>query len=137
MIVVDTNVLAYLYLSSERTHQSEQALLKDPYWIAPILWRSEFRNILAHCTQRGILKIEDALTIMQEAETFMYGAEYEVTSIQVLSLAISSGCSAYDCEFVALAQDLKISLITVDKKVLRSFPGTAVELESFISNRPK
>ncbi len=41
MIVVDTHIIGYLYLSSERTEQAEQALLKDAAWVAPLLWRSE------------------------------------------------------------------------------------------------
>ncbi|MGK7895136.1 MAG: VapC toxin family PIN domain ribonuclease, partial [Xenococcus sp. (in: cyanobacteria)] len=47
MIVADTNVIAYLFLQGERTEQAETLLLFDSEWIAPYLWRSEFRNILA------------------------------------------------------------------------------------------
>jgi hypothetical protein len=39
MIVVDTNIIGYLYLTSDRSAQSEQALIKDPHWVAPLLWR--------------------------------------------------------------------------------------------------
>jgi len=47
MIVVDTNIIGYLYLTSDRSAQAEQALLKDPAWAAPLPWRSELRNVLA------------------------------------------------------------------------------------------
>jgi hypothetical protein len=47
MIIVDTNIIGYLYLTSDHSPQAEKALLKDPFWSAPILWRSEFRNVLA------------------------------------------------------------------------------------------
>ena len=40
MIVVDTNIIAYLYLESGRSSQVEQALKKDTDWAAPLLWRS-------------------------------------------------------------------------------------------------
>jgi len=46
MIVVDTNVIAYFWLPGEYTTFAERALNKDNEWAAPILWRSEFRNIL-------------------------------------------------------------------------------------------
>lgn len=45
MIVVDTNVIVYLYMTGDYSAQAEQALLKDPLWVAPPLWRSEFRNV--------------------------------------------------------------------------------------------
>ena len=131
MIVVDTNLIGYLYLTSDRSVQAEQALQKDPLWSAPLLWRSEFRNVLAFYIRRKLLRLEDAQQIMDEAMHLMQGREYEVTSYQVLSLAASSACSAYDCEFVALAQDLGAPLITVDKQILASFPEVAVSLDQY------
>ena len=68
---------------------------------------------------------------MEEAETLMRGAEYEVVSSRVLSLAADSQCSAYDCEFVALAQELGLPLITSDAKILSEFPSIAVSPQDF------
>ena len=132
MIVVDPNIIAYLYLESGRSMQSEQALRKDPQWAAPLLWRSELRNVLALYLRKDILTLEDIQRIMREAALLMKGREYEVTSLQVLKLVASSSCSAYDCEFVALAKDLGTPLVTVDKKILREFPQIAVSLDGFI-----
>ena len=133
MIVVDTNILAYLYLQGEHTKQTEKALIKDPEWVAPILWRSEFRNVLAYYTRSKILKLDESLRIMNEAEILMSGGEYDISSIEVLSLAELSGCSAYDCEFIALATDLKVPLVTSDSKILNAFKGTAISLQEFTS----
>jgi predicted nucleic acid-binding protein len=131
MIVVDTNVIAYLYLTGEYSPLSEKALRKDPDWTAPLLWRSEFRNVLASYLRKRILSLEEANRIMEEASMLMHDGEYEVTSLQVLSLASTSACSAYDCEFIALAQDLQAPLVTVDKQILRAFTGTAVSLDVY------
>ena len=132
MIVVDMNVIAYLYLEGERSSQVEQLLEKDSLWAAPVLWRSEFRNVLALYIRKKFLSLEQANQIMREAMLLMQGREYEIVSIQVLELVASSNCSAYDCEFVALAEDLKTSLVTVDKKTLKEFPQIAVSLDDFI-----
>lgn len=123
MIVVDTNVLAYLWLPGDRTQAAERLLKRDPDWNAPLLWRSEFRNVLAGCLRRGDLSLETALQIADGAERQMNGREFAVPSAQVLARAHESDCSAYDCEFVALADELGVSLITSDDKLLKSFPG--------------
>ena len=132
MIVVDTNIIGYLYLSCERSIQAERALLKDAEWVAPLLWRSELRNVLALYVRRNILSLTDAIRIIDEATALMQGGEYEVSSYQVLQLAEESGCSTYDCEFVALAHDLGVLLVTVDKQIVKHFPGSATALEMFI-----
>lgn len=129
MIVVDTNILAYLYLPGDFTVQAEQLLVDDPDWVAPVLWRSEFRNILAGYFRRGALSFDQTYALQLEAENLLQGREYEVDSLDVLELVKSSDCSAYDCEFVALAKKLGVQLATMDKKVLRNFPGRAVSLE--------
>ncbi len=131
MIVVDTNVIGYLYLASERSAQAERALLLDPEWVAPVLWRSEFRNVLALYIRKGLLSLESALRIMEEATALMRGGEYEVASHQVLALVRESTCSAYDCEFVALARDLGVPLVTVDRRILEQFPDDAISLDEY------
>ena len=131
MIVVDTKLLAYLYLRSEYSERADEAFLKDPNWVAPLLWRSEFLNVLTACLRRGIVNFELAIEIMGEAELLMEGGEYSVGSLDVLKLAAQSRCSAYDCEFVALARELNIPLVTTDKQILSDFPETAVGLDAF------
>ncbi len=134
MIVVDTNIIGYLYLSSKRSEQAEKALLKDAEWAAPILWRSEFRNVLAQYIRKGILSFEDAVRIIDEATRLMEGMEYEVASMDVLQLAKESACSAYDCEFVALAREMNVSLVTVDRQILQEFPTDAISLDEFVGD---
>jgi len=42
MIIVDTNILIYLYIQGEHTPSVESLVQLDCTWAAPILWRSEF-----------------------------------------------------------------------------------------------
>jgi predicted nucleic acid-binding protein len=137
MIVVDSNIIGYLYLTGPRQEQVKQLLREDAQWAAPHLWRSEFRNTLALYIRKRILSLDRAQEIMDEALRLMAGREYEVVSSQVLSLAASSSCSAYDCEFVALAQELGVPLVTVDKQVLEQFPRVAVSPEEYLASGHK
>jgi predicted nucleic acid-binding protein len=122
-----------MYLESERSPLAEKALIKHPHWAAPLLWRSEMRSVLALYIRRKFIALEDAVRIMDEAMTLMSNSEYEVASSRVLSLVSRSDCSAYDCEFVALAQDLGVPLVTVDKQILDQFPDNAVSLEEYVA----
>jgi predicted nucleic acid-binding protein len=128
VIVVDTNVVAYLYLPGDYTAHAEALLERDPDWAAPILWRSELRNILAGYMRRGTLTFEQARDLQSEAESLLAGNEHEVDSKRVLELVRDSDCSAYDCEFVALALRLDTKLVTMDAKLLKAFPKRAVSL---------
>jgi len=131
MIVVDTNIIGYLFLSSEQSLLAERALKKDNEWAAPILWRSELRKVLAFYMHKHLIELEDAQQIMNGALELLRGREYEVSSYEVLRLVSESKCSAYDCEFIAAANDLKAPLVTVDKELLREFPEVAVSLTTF------
>jgi len=125
LIVVDTNVLAYLLLPGPKTSLAEALLLDHPQWAAPPLWRSEWRNVLATYLRRDLLNLPAALALMEKAEAILSAHEQSVSSEQVLALASSSRCSAYDCEFVAAAQQLGVPLVTEDQKILSAFPVEA------------
>lgn len=132
MIVVDTNTIAYLYLPTEYTADVESLLDEDSEWIAPALWRSEFRNILALYIRKNLLDFNTACEMQAQAETLLANNEYQVDSSSVLKLTTDSGCSAYDCEFIALAKSLNLKLITADKKLLNTFPSIAFTAKNFV-----
>ena len=132
MIVADTNLLIYLYITGQRTGEAEAVLRKDPAWAAPLLWRSEFRNTLIGLERHQEIRLDDVRIIVAEAEQWMAGREYSVVSQQVIQLAKESGCSAYDCEFVSLAMDLGVPMVTADRQVLRSFPNVAITPKHFV-----
>lgn len=132
MIVVDTNTIAYFYLNTDKSKQAEAVNARDPDWVVPVLWKSEFRNVLTLYMRRELLSLEDVLAIAQQTEAEMSVREFAVATSLVLELAAQSSCSAYDCEFVALAQELAVPLVTADKRVLSAFPAIAVSLENFV-----
>jgi predicted nucleic acid-binding protein len=135
VIVVDTNVIAYLFLGGDRTPSARAVYKRDAHWAAPLLWRSEFRNVLATYLRQEMLTLDLALAFMTEAETLMQGEEYQVDSICVVRLLHDSKCSAYDCEFVVLAEQLNVSLVTSDARILKAFPETAISIEAYGSKQ--
>ncbi len=132
MIVADTNIVSYLFLPTNYSEQASQLFQVDPDWAAPELWRSEFRNVLALYLRQNILSLTEVLTLQDEAESLMAEREFTMPSVAVMNLVASSTCSAYDCEFVALARQLSVKLVTQDKKLLREFPETAICIDAFL-----
>lgn len=132
MIVADTNLIAYLWIPGEHTAEAERLVRREPEWAAPLLWRSEFRNILTGCVRAGNLPLELSMQLAEEAERFVMGREYAVPSAKVLAAAASSGCSACDCEFAVLAEDLGLRLVTTDRQILKAFPKRAVSIRQFL-----
>jgi predicted nucleic acid-binding protein len=122
VIVVDTNILAYHCLPGPRNRDTEQLLQFDPEWTAPVLWRSEFRNLLCGYLRRGEMDIEKAREVITDATDSLKGGEHTVSDHAVLALVAQSRCTAYDCEFAALAEALGTVLVTEDKALLTAFP---------------
>jgi len=131
MIVVDNDVISYFWLEAGRTEAARKTRVRDADWHAPRLWRSEFRNVLSlHVAHRG-LPLTDAQQIAERVEADMDGRTYAVSSADVLRLADEAGHPTYDPEYVALAQELNVPLVTGDETVADQFPETAVLLEDF------
>lgn len=135
MIVADANLLLYLSVESDLTPLAEAVLDHDPEWVAPVLWRSEVRNGLVKYVHHGLMGIESVMVSWHMAEEAIGGREYAVDARKVLELAALSKCSAYDCEYIALAQELGVPLVTADKQLLKTFPKIAMPLEKFVKKK--
>ena len=135
MIVVGTNIIVHLVVSGEESAAAQAALRKDPDWAAPFLWRIEFCNVQLLYLRRRLLTSNDALNNLEHAQQLLKGREYLPSPKAVLNLAAAGNCTAYDCEFVALAQDLGVKLVTLDRQIPAHFPETAVGLVRFIGER--
>lgn len=133
MIVADTNLLVSLFLPSQDTAAAEQLLQEDSQWAAPLLWRSEFRNVLALYVRKELLSFEQAYATQIEAERLVKPNEFELDSFYVLKVTASSTLSAYDAEFVALAEQLRVYLATLDNKILSQFPEIACSPQNLVS----
>lgn len=133
MIVADVNLVAYLLLGGPEQTLAERVLQRDPVWAAPLLWRSEFRNVLAAFMRQRDLSVTDAWRAHGLADQLLAGQEFAVPGERVLHLVASSNCSAYDCEYVALAEELGVPLVTADRQLLRAFADRAISPKDFVA----
>jgi len=133
VIVVDTNVITYLWVPCAETPLAERLAALDEQWCAPLLWRSEFRNVLVGFARRGLITFDGARRTADDAESQLRDREYSVPSDAVIRMTASSPCSAYDCEFVVLAQTLGVPLVTADRQVIKAFPSIAHPLSRYVS----
>ena len=134
MIVVDTNIICLRWLPTAETDRAEALLEREPHWSTAMLWRWEFRNALAGYVRRGALTTAAAITICARAEFTMAQDEFCARPSNVFDLVAHSSCTAYDCEFVAVARERGIRLVTADREILREFPHIAVSLGDFLSS---
>ncbi len=132
MIVADTNLLAYLHLPGTKSEVADDVLVKDPDWVSTPLWASEFRNILFAFVRTQGMPPDLARAHWQDAQTQMAGHVLIPDPEHILAKADSTSLSAYDAEYVALAEALGVRLVTSDKEILRHARGVACSPEAFV-----
>ena len=125
MIVVDTNVIAYLPIRGERSAAMDRLQQLDSEWVAPRLWLDEFLNVLCTHERTGALAPEQSVELLEDAVALMRDASYDMPPERVLTVARQTGCRAYDSQYIALAQDLGLKLYTCDRQVISKCPGVA------------
>ena len=131
MIVADTNLISYLLIEGDQTEAARMVWAEDSSWVMPPLWRSEFLNVLAVAFHAGVLSEDQALLAWRRAKALLGAGEVEPNGERVLQLAMERDVSAYDAQFLAVADDLGIRLVTADKRLLRRCVDIAVSIEEF------
>jgi predicted nucleic acid-binding protein len=127
VIVVDTNVISYFLIRGERTEKIERLYENDSDWIAPRLWIDEFLNVLATYERSDKLPSHEIAPILSDALELMDGCTFEIPPDRILSVARRTKCSAYDSQYIALAEDRGLKFYTCDQRVLRACPDIARE----------
>ncbi|MFQ5614671.1 MAG: type II toxin-antitoxin system VapC family toxin [Anaerolineae bacterium] len=131
MIVVDTNVIAYLMIEGEKTEQAQRTFSRDSNWVLPRLWRHEFLNVLATFVRHGGTEVDEAVTIWQRSLGLFASGERGVDMVSTLRLAAQHNISAYDAQYAVLAMELGLAYVTEDKQLLKTFPELALSMQSF------
>ncbi len=133
MIVLDTNILAAIWIPCEKTEIARTCILSDEDWVVPSLWRSEFISVLTKYFKVKQLNKALFINLFNDVSAIVEPREINAPNDFIFECIQSSACSSYDCEFIALAKHLNAKLLTWDKKVLAEFPDVAMKPEDFIT----
>ena len=132
MIVVDTNVLAYLLIEGDRTADAQALRLADPDWRSDPFLLVEFSNLLATQVKSGALSAAQAETLLGVAGQQI--AEWiEVSHPEVLAVAVVRQISAYDARFIACAQQVGLPLVTEDARLRAATPGLSMSMAEAVA----
>jgi predicted nucleic acid-binding protein len=83
------------------------------------------------------VEVDQCLLIMKTLERRYRHSKRAPRSEPVLKQVRISRCSAYDCEYAALAYDLNIPLITEDRGLLEAFPDIACDMRALAISSPR
>jgi predicted nucleic acid-binding protein len=133
VIVVDTQLSVYFTIPVRESELARAVFERDAEWAAPLLWRSEFRNAMLGYVRSGRATTADALAAWEIASANLYGREHDVPTANILGLGSVNRITAYDLEFVVLASQLQVPLVTFDKELLEQFRNVAVHPSQFLT----
>jgi predicted nucleic acid-binding protein len=134
MIVVDVNVVAYYFIEGEKTALARDLMAREPDWRLPPLWRHEYLNVLATYARQGGASLEEARTLWRRALELLGTREEATDAEAALGIASAHPVSAYDGQYVALAQRLQASFVTEDRRLLKAFPSIARTMQAFLAS---
>ena len=126
MVVVDTNVLAYLLIEGDRTDDAQALLKCDPDWRSEEFLMIEFSNVLATYQRKGALSAATARNLLTAAPQFvsLVSTPHDIA----LVVAAEFNVSAYDARFLAVARQLGAPLITEDLRLRTAAPALTASL---------
>jgi predicted nucleic acid-binding protein len=131
VIVADTNLVAYFLVPNVATPHAERVRAREKSWAVPALFRHELLNVLGGYIRQGVMHRDRAARLYRRGLHVVDVRREEPDPLAVFQMAKDSGCSTYDLEFVWLARELNVPLVTSDRQVVKAFPDVAVPLEQF------
>jgi predicted nucleic acid-binding protein len=127
MVVVDTNVVAYLLIEGDRTKQAQALFARDADWRSDAFLLIEFSNVLATYVRSGGLSRTQAESLLAEVGTRVRTTA-NVAHSRALRVAEQYAVSVYDARFLAAAQSLGGKLVTEDAKLRAAAPALTQSL---------
>jgi len=128
VLLVDTNIVAYLLIDGDHTEAAQELRRRDPDWRSEAFLLVEFTNLLASSIATKRMSNKLAEDILSEAITLLDGKLVRIPHPSVLPIAVRYRVTAYDARFLALAFRLGSRLVTQDAKLCSAAPALTQSL---------
>ena len=132
MIVADANLIIYRHVDGPLTSLAAACRSRDPDWRTTALWRYEFTSALVKMVRGRILDEGGASAALAAAGADMAGREMDVPQDRAMRVALASGVSAYDAQYLALAEILGVPCVTADASLARKAPALSIRIEDYV-----
>jgi predicted nucleic acid-binding protein len=134
MFVVDTNIIAALYIRGRYSDAVKQLHGRDRVWRTDPFALIEFSNILASYERARYLTKAVAKECLADAQSFLRQYYFAVAHDAALEMAIRYRITAYDGRFLALANQLGSRLVTEDAKLRAAAPALTQSLNEALAS---
>ncbi len=134
MIVVDASIVAFLLIEGELTPAARRLHRLDPEWITPPILNHELLHILAALGHSsGSQEDRRAMVEIWRGIRQSVGARQQVPDpVKALKLAMELGIPGHDAQYLALAEQLALPLVTEEESLIAAAPSRAVGLISYL-----
>lgn len=133
MVLVDTNVVAALWVQSDRTDRARRLLGRNSDWRTEAFALIEFASVMSTSVRNGLEAEFEALLRLGEAERFLGPGVVLASHRSSLSAAVAHGVAVYDARFLVVASELDVRLVTEDLKLRRAVPELTPSLDQALA----
>ncbi|HSS18328.1 MAG TPA: type II toxin-antitoxin system VapC family toxin [Candidatus Dormibacteraeota bacterium] len=134
MLVIDTNIIAPLYVRSARTDAVMKLFARDQIWRTEPLALIELSNVLITYERARYITAATARDCLDRAAAFLQPNLFRVSHQAALDAALRYGTTAYDARFLVLAQQLDAPLVTEDAKLRSAAPALTQTLDEALAS---
>ena len=134
MLLVDTNVIAPLYVRSARSDSVAELFARDAVWRTEPLALIELSNVLVSYERARYITAARGRDCLRRAAAFLQPHFFRVSHQAALDTALRYRVTAYDARFLAAAQQLGRRLVTEDARLRAAAPGLTQSLAEALAS---
>jgi len=125
VFVVDASVVIKWFVPEIYSEEARRLLRADHQYFAPDLLYAETSNAIWKKVRRGELSSDQGRRLVADLESIAIDTvPTRALANDAYTLAIATGCSVYDCMYLALGVRLDTKMITADERLVARLRGT-------------